>query len=191
MVGGCRLSWASASLQQTQRSVHNSNSCSCILIQSAGLSLKRPIFLHFRNYIRARDCGPDDPRGWSLVRVGSPSSPARSLRISRIPALLPGAEYQTKCFSSNFHLQTLCLYLNIQRCTFLDDSKMNFVHWSNLWKKARICSQACCFLPYFLNFTFQNRAFLSLFFSEPATRNYFWIKQRCFLSDCCSSRLPT
>lgn len=84
---------SSASLQQTQRSVHNSNSCSCILIQSAGLSLKCSIFLHFRNYSRARECGPGDPRGWSPVRVSSPSAPAASLRICWIPAPLSGVQY--------------------------------------------------------------------------------------------------
>lgn len=43
--------------RQSQRTVHNSNSCSCILIQSSGLSLKGSIFLHFRNYRLAREFG--------------------------------------------------------------------------------------------------------------------------------------
>lgn len=42
---------------QSQGTVHNSNSCSCILILSGGLSLKGSIFLHFRNYRLAREFG--------------------------------------------------------------------------------------------------------------------------------------
>lgn len=42
---------------QSQGTVHNGNSCSCILILSSGLSLKGSIFLHFRNYRLAREFG--------------------------------------------------------------------------------------------------------------------------------------
>lgn len=42
---------------QSQGTVHNSNSCSCILILSSGLSMKGSIFLHFRNYRLARELG--------------------------------------------------------------------------------------------------------------------------------------
>lgn len=159
MVRGCRLSWASASLQQTQRSVHNSNSCSCILIQSAGLSLKRSIFLHFRNYSRARECGPDHPRGWSHVRVGSPSLPAPSLWICPSFASRSGVYTRQSVslltFTSRHFVYILTssavLFWMTQRWTLLTEA---------IYEKARICSEACFFSsPYFFNFTFQNRAF--------------------------------
>lgn len=44
-------------LQQNQRSMHNNNSCSCILIQSGGLSFIVFIFLHSCNYDLAKETG--------------------------------------------------------------------------------------------------------------------------------------
>lgn len=158
MVRGCRFSWASASLQQTQRSVHNSNSCSCILIQSAGLSLKRSIFLHFRNYSHARECGPADPRGWSPVHAWlslhtNPSSASRSRVYTRQSVSL-----------LTFTSRHFVYILTIQRCTFLDDSKMNFVHLSNLWKSQDLLRGL--FLPFhiFSNLLSKTGLFFSFFF---------------------------
>lgn len=163
MVRGCRLSWASASLQQTQRSVHNSNSCSCILIQSAGLSLKRSIFLHFRNYSRARECGPADPRGWSPVHA------RLSLHTSTLSANLsnPSSASRSRVFTRQsvslltFTSRHFVYILTIQRCIFLDDSKMNFVHWSNLWKSQDLLRGL--FLPFHIFSTLLSKT--GLFFS--------------------------
>lgn len=163
MVRGCRLSWASALLQQTQRSVHNSNSCSCILIQSAGLSLKRSIFLHFRNYSRARECGPAVPRGWSPVHA------RLSLHTSTLSANLsnPSSASRSRVFTRQsvslltFTSRHFVYILTIQRCIFLDDSKMNFVHWSNLWKSQDLLRGL--FLPFHIFSTLLSKT--GLFFS--------------------------
>lgn len=69
--------------RQSQRSVHNSNSCSCILIQSSGLSLKGSIFLHFRNYRLAREFGLKIQEAEAAPALSSPPQP------QRLPSKLP------------------------------------------------------------------------------------------------------
>lgn len=63
--------------RQSQRSVHNSNSCSCILIRSSGLSLKGSIFLHFRNYGLAREFGLKNQEAEAAPAPSSPPPPQR------------------------------------------------------------------------------------------------------------------
>lgn len=59
--------------RQSQSSVHNSNSCSCILIHSGGLSLEGSIFLHFRNYGLASEFGLKIREAAAAAPLSSPA----------------------------------------------------------------------------------------------------------------------
>lgn len=159
MVRGCRLSWACASLQQTQRSVHNSNSCSCILIQSAGLSLKCSIFLHFRNYSRARECGPGDPRGWSPVRVSSPSAPAVSMNLLDPSSAFRSAVYTRQSVSLLTFTYRHFVYILTSSAALFWMTQRWTLFTEAISEKARICSEACFFLSEFFQLYFSKQGF--------------------------------
>lgn len=167
MVRGCRLSWASASLQQTQRSVHNSYSCSCILIQSAGLSLKRSIFLHFCNYSRARECSPRrSERPEPCPRLLSPLTSTLSANLSNPSSASRSGENTRQSvslltFTSRHFVYILTssavLFWMTQRWTLFTEA---------IYEKARICSGACFSPSIFFQLYFPKRGFSfpSLFF---------------------------
>lgn len=119
--------------------MHNSNSCSCILNQSSGLSLNGSIFLHFRNYGLAREFGLKIRASEAAAMFSfSPFQPLHFLFrylnntcicLSLSPAFIERCMHGRHCFWFKSHQ----VVLSILQTALLGDTRRNFVQGSNLW----------------------------------------------------------
>lgn len=127
--------------QQNHTTVHNSNSCSCILIQTSGISLNSSIFLHFCNYGLAREFCP------KIQESEEAAMPALSPLLTCLKALYCSiiashpfyffffASRDASCIQQSASVPTFTssqvCSLTINQQTLLADSEMNFVPESN------------------------------------------------------------